>query len=203
MNLQWYGFSSYFKEMYLKILADHPVYSHYTYGTIALVALFLFICTFEYPQAASQTWFSQSAGSVKSFLGDSVRPSASVSYIFPSSSSSRPLGKIYLTRERERERKKKKASRQLAVCARSFLSGRRRVAQEIRWNFAQNGKRAAGVLGYANSEIRDFMNDKASGWPPHRRKEGPTTRWKKTGTTGKRSEASERASEPVTAWPYN
>jgi len=41
-------------------MSDYPVYPHYTYGSIALVALFLFICTFEYPQAASQTWFSQS-----------------------------------------------------------------------------------------------------------------------------------------------
>lgn len=36
---------------------------------------------------------------------------------------------------------------------------------------------------------------KRRGGPPHRRKEGPTTRWKKTGTTGKRAKrASERAS---------
>jgi len=53
-NFQIYDLNLVSKK-YLKILLDHPVYSHYTYGTIALVALFLFICTFEYPQAASQT----------------------------------------------------------------------------------------------------------------------------------------------------
>lgn len=56
-----------------------------------------------------------SACSVKSFSGDSVRPSARVSYIFPSSSLPRPLGKIYSTRERESEREtdteRKKVSR--------------------------------------------------------------------------------------------
>lgn len=48
------------KTFLLKIISSHPVDSHYTYGAIALVALFPFICTFEYPRAASQTWFSQS-----------------------------------------------------------------------------------------------------------------------------------------------
>lgn len=42
-----------------------------------------------------------SAGSVKSFPGDSVPPSTRVSYIFPSTSPPRPLGKIYSTREKE------------------------------------------------------------------------------------------------------
>jgi len=105
----------------------------------------------------------------------------------------------YIRREKERGRKK----RQLAVCTRSFLSGRRRVAQEIRWNFAQNGKRAAGVLGYANSEIRDFMNDKTSGWAASSSKGRSDNTMEKDRDIGKESQASQRTSEPVTAWPYN
>lgn len=98
----------------------------------------------------------------------------------------------YIRREKERGGKKK-VSMQFAVCTRSFLSGRRRVAQEIRWNFAQNGKRAAGVLGYANSEIRDFMNDKASGWAASSSKGRSDNAMEKDRDNGKESEASERA----------
>jgi len=140
---------------------------------------------------------SWSVGSVKSFLGDSVRPSARVTFF--SSPRHRVHSEKYIRREKERGRKK----RQLAVCTRSFLSGRRRVAQEIRWNFAQNGKRAAGVLGYANSEIRDFMNDKTSGWAASSSKGRSDNAMEKDRDIGKESQASQRTSEPVTAWPYN
>lgn len=63
-----------------------------------------------------------------------------------------------------------------------------------------------GVLGYANSEIRDFMNDKASGWTASSSKGRSDNAVEKDRDNGKESEArraSERASEPVTAWPYN
>lgn len=141
-------------------MSDYPVYSHYTYGSIALVALFPFYMYIRISAGCISNLIlsvGASAGSVKSFPGDSVRPSARVSYIFPPRR--RVHSEKYIRRERERRRENKKDK--LVVCTRSFLSGRRWVAQEIRWNFAQNGKRAAGVLGYANSEIRDFMNDKA------------------------------------------
>lgn len=192
-----------------KIISDHPVY--YTYGTLALVALFPFICTFEYPQAASQTWFSQSErqqAALRVFPEIHLVPLRMCSIFFlPRRVAASTRKNIFDEKDRG-ERKKGQEPAARDVHAKLFKwAAPDGVAQEIRWNFAQNGKRAAGVLGYANSEIRDFMNDKASErgegvGPPHRRKEGPTTRWKKDKdkSAGKRAK---RASEPVTAWPYN
>lgn len=105
----------------------------------------------------------------------------------------------YIRREKERRRKKRQAGK-LAVCTRGFLSGRRRVAQEIRWNFAQNEKRAAGVLGYANSEIRDFMNDKATGWAASSSKGRSDNAMEKDRDNGKEGEA-RRASERASRLP--
>jgi len=109
INLQRYNFNLISKKC-LKILSNHPVYSYYTYGTIALVALFLFICTFEYPQAASQTWFSQSErqqAALRVFSEIQFVPVRVFPTFFPPPRH-RVHSEKYIRQEKERGRKKGK-----------------------------------------------------------------------------------------------
>lgn len=97
-----------------------------------------------------------SAGSVKSFPGDSVRPSAYVSYIFPSSPRRRVHSEKYIRRESRERKKDEPAARDVHAKLFKWVApgGIRNSVK-----FRAKRKKSRGRIG-----LREFRNPRLYEW---------------------------------------